>query len=131
MPRVPKICGEPGCPDLCVEGFTRCESHGRGRRQAIASSTDRGYGREWLRVRAAFLRDHPRCVWCGGRAVTVDHIVPRPRGARIDKERWDHPSNLQAMCLRDHGRKTARHDGGYGNPKRPMVEGGLGGWPLS
>ncbi len=30
--------------------------------------------------RSVFVRDHDSCQYCGGRAETVDHIVPRSRG---------------------------------------------------
>jgi 5-methylcytosine-specific restriction endonuclease McrA len=56
--------------------------------------TEQGLGHYWRHVRLAVLtRDHYICHWCGGRASTVDHLVPRAEGgARYD------PRNLVASC---------------------------------
>lgn len=43
-----------------------------------------------------------RCAYCGGRAETVDHIVPRSRGGRMT---WD---NAVAACVRCNHRKSNR-----------------------
>jgi 5-methylcytosine-specific restriction endonuclease McrA len=60
------------------------------------TTTARGLGHHWRRLRLAVLRrDGYRCHWCGGRAATVDHIVARVEGgARYD------PRNLVASCTR-------------------------------
>jgi 5-methylcytosine-specific restriction endonuclease McrA len=50
--------------------------------------------------RAVLHRDHHRCAYCGGKADTVDHVVPRSRGGRHE---W---SNVVAACLRCNGRKA-------------------------
>jgi 5-methylcytosine-specific restriction protein A len=76
-----------------------------------ASSSERGYGVEWSKVRNAYLADHPWCAHCaiaGQRikATDVDHIKPRRDGGTDDAE------NLQSLCHRHHSLKTARHDGG-------------------
>lgn len=42
------------------------------------------------------------CAYCGGRAETVDHIVPRSRGGTLT---WD---NAVAACLRCNHRKADR-----------------------
>ncbi len=42
--------------------------------------------------RAVFARDDYRCQYCGSRADSIDHIVPRSRGGR---DVWD---NLAAAC---------------------------------
>ena len=61
----------------------------------------------WRAVRAAFLREHPLCARCGGRgrvvaAMVADHVLPlKDGGARFD---W---TNLQALCVSCHNRKTA------------------------
>lgn len=55
--------------------------------------------KEWNGRRAATLtaavlnRDGYRCCWCGGRATTAEHIVPRSRGGSDDL------GNLAAACL--------------------------------
>ena len=42
--------------------------------------------------RAVFARDDYRCQYCGDRADSIDHVVPRSRGGGDD---WD---NLAAAC---------------------------------
>jgi 5-methylcytosine-specific restriction endonuclease McrA len=42
------------------------------------------------------------CAYCGGRAETVDHIVPRSRGGTLT---WD---NAVAACIRCNHRKADR-----------------------
>lgn len=50
--------------------------------------------------RAVLHRDHHRCAYCGSKADTVDHVVPRSRGGRHE---W---TNVVAACLRCNGRKA-------------------------
>ena len=38
--------------------------------------TERGYGTEYKRRRAALLADNPDCHWCGQPATTADHWPP-------------------------------------------------------
>jgi 5-methylcytosine-specific restriction endonuclease McrA len=45
-----------------------------------------------LTRRAIFARDAGQCVYCGGTASTVDHVLPRSRGGR---HVWD---NVVAAC---------------------------------
>lgn len=47
-------------------------------------------------------RDRYTCVYCGGRADTVDHVLPRSRGGS------DHWLNLVAACQACNGRKGDR-----------------------
>lgn len=44
-------------------------------------------------------RDRGVCAYCGDKASTLDHVVPRSRGGRHD---WD---NVVACCIRCNGRK--------------------------
>jgi 5-methylcytosine-specific restriction endonuclease McrA len=55
----------------------------------------------WSR-RGVLLRDRHRCAYCGGRATTVDHLVPRSRGGQ---DTW---LNTVASCARDNHRKADR-----------------------
>ncbi|MGY6410502.1 MAG: HNH endonuclease [Alkalilacustris sp.] len=48
----------------------------------------------------------------------MDHATPHKGGRKLF---WDR-SNWAPMCASCHGRKTARHDGGFG---RPVTGGGL------
>jgi 5-methylcytosine-specific restriction protein A len=45
-------------------------------------------------------------------AAVTDHIIPHRGDKRLF---WD-ANNWQALCLSCHGAKTAREDGGFGNP---------------
>ena len=93
-----------------------------------------GYNARWERVRRAFIRvavprglcgarlpglpatGHSQCA-TDGRVVAgeeVDHVVPH----RGDPHLLYDPTNLQWLCRRCHGRKTAVEDGGFGNPCR-------------
>lgn len=55
-----------------------------------------------LNRRAVFLRDHHRCQYCGARAESIDHVVPRSRGG---EHRWE---NVVAACRRCNGQKRDR-----------------------
>ncbi len=52
--------------------------------------------------RAVFVRDSSRCQYCGARAETVDHVVPRSRGGL---HTWE---NVAAACARCNARKRDR-----------------------
>jgi 5-methylcytosine-specific restriction protein A len=118
--RSQRPCSVPGCTNLCANRW--CEIHEKDKTVTRkydlyrGSSTERGYGGEWRKVRLQILkRDNFLCVAClaTGRPTTatdVDHIVPMARGgARLD------PNNLQSLCSVCHKRKTYEHDGAFGN----------------
>ncbi len=52
--------------------------------------------------RAVFVRDAESCQYCGARAETVDHVVPRSRGGQ---HVW---SNVVAACRRCNSKKRDR-----------------------
>lgn len=114
------LCSQPDCSDLAEPGCSRCPKH----RVKGGTSAGSAFYRSgaWRRISQAYLRVHRRCAWCGAPAVVVDHIRPRIPGSALDTRpgHQDHERNLQALCRRDHGRKGARHDGLFGNPKRPI-----------
>lgn len=108
MPTLPPTpCKQSGCPALTTT--VRCPAH---RRPPIllrmehdehrGSSTQRGYGYAWQQRRAAYIKAHPCCAWCGKPTTDVDHVIPRSRGGS------DSDSNLQPLCGRCHKQKTAR-----------------------
>ncbi|MGV6875914.1 HNH endonuclease [Pseudochelatococcus sp. B33] len=72
------------------------------------TSTERGYGAEWRKLRAAALaRDNHLCQACLAAdkltpATDVDHVTPKSKGGADDL------SNLQSLCRRHHDEKTAR-----------------------
>jgi 5-methylcytosine-specific restriction endonuclease McrA len=55
----------------------------------------------WSR-RGVLVRDRHRCAYCGRRASTVDHVVPRSRGGQ---DTW---LNTVACCAEDNRRKADR-----------------------
>ncbi len=106
MPMKPKKpCRHPGCPKL-TDGLY-CEEHEALHRGDRASSSKRGYNRQWQKARARYLKAHPLCVQClkEGYAVTatvVDHIRPH-RGDPVLF--WDE-KNWQSLCKSCHDKKT-------------------------
>ena len=57
------------------------------------------YGRATLSRRAVFSRDTWICQYCGGKAETMDHVVPRSRGG---DHSWE---NVVAACRRCNSKK--------------------------
>ncbi|WP_042387674.1 MULTISPECIES: HNH endonuclease [Streptacidiphilus] len=74
-----------------------------------------------LTRRALFARDGGRCVYCGGVATSVDHVVPRSRGGQ---HAWD---NVVAACRRCNHVKADRHlaDLGWRMKRQPAPPTGL------
>lgn len=75
------------------------------------SAAARGYDYAWQKLRLAFLRENPACVFCDRPAEVVDHIKPIAQGGeRLDRE------NLRPVCRADHDvltgnlRKTGRNE---------------------
>lgn len=72
------------------------------------TSTERGYGAEWRKLREHVMRRDKRlCQVCmrSGKltpATEVDHITPKAKGGEDDER------NLQAICTHCHAAKTAR-----------------------
>ena len=92
----------------------------------MTSSTERGYGAAWRRLRRlALARDLGLCASClrQGRtiaAVCVDHIRPRAQDGSDDLD------NLQSLCGPCHDAKSTLEDG---RRVRPVI--GLDGWPVA
>jgi 5-methylcytosine-specific restriction endonuclease McrA len=55
-----------------------------------------------LSRRAVFIRDRHTCQYCGGRAESIDHVIPRSRGG---KHVWE---NVVAACRQCNTRKMNR-----------------------
>ncbi|MYV54091.1 HNH endonuclease [Streptomyces sp. SID3212] len=70
----------------------------------------------WSR-RGVLIRDQHRCAYCGRRATTVDHVVPRSRGGA---DSW---LNTVASCAEDNHRKADRTPEQAGMPllRQPFV----------
>ena len=92
------------------------------------STTERGYGWQWQKLRKQILqRDRYLCQHCWRanppritQAKEVDHIKPKAKGGTDD------PSNLEAICTPCHRAKSARDQGKELKPKRAT---GWDGWP--
>ena len=101
-------CIEPRCPERATHRG-RCHPHYLAYERSRGTSTQRGYGAAWRKVRDAYIRKHPVCEECRrARSFIVDHQVSKRRGGTDDE------SNLKAMCLACHNRKTIAVDGGLG-----------------
>lgn len=112
MPSTP--CRQPRCPNLvnsrAMKGF--CNDHvdqrsnWSRRPSRKGSTTSRGYGHAWRKLREEILRrDDYLCVSCSksGRhvpATDVDHIINKASGG------GDEASNLQSLCRKCHKQKT-------------------------
>ena len=109
--RPPRQCSSPMCSGYASVG-SYCDVHkgdanmrhgGWGKRE---SSTARGYGRAWQKLRIVVLRrDNYLCQLCLVRdrlevAREVDHIKPKAQGGT------DELSNLQSLCHKCHKEKT-------------------------
>ncbi|MDG6880958.1 HNH endonuclease [Phocoenobacter uteri] len=109
--RIPKACRKQGCKHITIDPSGYCEQHksnGWQRYQSGKTSTQRGYGAKWRRIRAIVLdRDKHLCQLCLKQgiytsATTVDHIIPKAHNGT------DNLSNLQSLCNACHKAKTAR-----------------------
>lgn len=109
--RTPTPCRARGCGALVSDRSGYCETHKSDswkNFRAGKSASQRGYGTQWRKQRAAALRrDRGLCVLCikQGRveaATDVDHIIPKAQGGTDDVD------NLQSLCRCCHQQKTAR-----------------------
>jgi 5-methylcytosine-specific restriction enzyme A len=109
MPMAPKRpCSARLCPRL-VSASEPCPEHGRRPwNHDRQSSSARGYGARWRKLRAFVLRrDDYLCQSCrrAGRlalATSVDHVVAKASGG------GDDPSNLTSLCPSCRADKDAR-----------------------
>ncbi len=70
-----------------------------------------------LNRRAVFLRDGGRCQYCGKKAESIDHVIPRSRGG---EHTWE---NVVAACRRCNSAKRDRyvHETGMRLRSRPQM----------
>ncbi len=109
----PRPCRHAGCHALVRDGSGYCPAHqadkkaGRFADPRRGSSSERGYGAPWRKLRDRVMRrDCGLCQPCkdAGRvtpATHVDHIAPKCEGGTDDE------SNLRAICTACHKAKTA------------------------
>ena len=109
-------CAQTGCPELTRDPSCYCPEHKKLHQtrqdERRGSSSERGYGARWQRVRKHFLNLNPVCEECYKKgiaepATTVDHIVPHKGNMELF---WDQ-ENLQSLCKLHHDRKTATESG--------------------
>ncbi len=116
--RPARVCAHPGCAEL-VRGSSYCPHHmpqprnGRNRQRFRQNAGERGYGAEWRAIRAEVLTRHgiPRHQW---HLYAVDHRPRYNKAIEPDHRKYE----LVPMLKSEHNRKTARDDGGFGNPKK-------------
>lgn len=120
----PKLCGKAACQKLVASGVTYCKLHAEAEEERQAkrrkahdkvreNSNKRLYDGWWQRERVIYLRANPVCVCgCGRLATVVDHIIPHKGDEKLFRDK----TNWQGMTNPCHSRKTAREDGGHGNP---------------
>ena len=113
--KMSRPCREWGCPNLVKSRIQKgyCDEHASKRSnwnkrlERTGSTTERGYGHAWRKLREIVLkRDNYLCVQCGkdGRlaeATDVDHILNKAKGGT------DSIDNLQSLCDSCHKIKTA------------------------
>ena len=113
-------CTASGCRVLLPRPGL-CDEHKAERRKAVdrnrGTRQARGYDKRWYKLRAQHLDAHPFCEDCEAEGVltpatVVDHKVPH----RMDEALLYDPGNLSSKCKHHHDQKTAREDGGFGNP---------------
>lgn len=109
--RIPKACRKQGCKNTTTDSSGYCDEHkacGWVRHQKGKTSSQRGYGAQWRKLRAIALeRDRYLCQECLKKglyvsATTVDHIIAKAHGGSDDL------SNLQSLCDVCHKTKTAK-----------------------
>jgi 5-methylcytosine-specific restriction enzyme A len=111
--RPKKPCAHPMCPALVDSGQRFCDAHRKAESKAYeqrtnrGSSSARGYGGAWRKLRELILSQEPLCRECkrNGRvtaATNVDHIIAKAHGGTDD------PSNLQPLCEHCKRSKDAR-----------------------
>jgi 5-methylcytosine-specific restriction protein A len=105
-PKPMRVCKGSRCLALTREGYCpKCKPKARRQSDRLYDSTrgsarQRGYTREWEKIRRVVLNEEPFCKLCGHRAVDVDHIKPLGRGGTNARE------NLQPLCRACHNVKT-------------------------
>lgn len=109
MPAPPRLCGcgaIVAADTLCACQIERQRERKRRHDQRRPSSSQRGYGGEWRKLRAEFIRLHPFCAFCGAEAEHVDHIQ-RHHGDKVLLLNWN---NLQSLCAHCHNSVKQRQE---------------------
>lgn len=99
------VTNENGHITVINRRMAREEKEREGTRDRQARHRERGGGDpdKWTAIRIPILiRDEYMCAYCGRKADTVDHIMPKSKGGTED------PSNLVACCKRCNMKKNNR-----------------------
>ena len=126
------ICTYPGCNTLVRDAIRRCERHrsaGKWADKARGTSSERGYGWEWQKLREQILRrDMYLCQICLAMVPSritvgneVDHIISKAKGGS------DAMENLQTACHACHLAKTAAEKGAEPRQRQRI---GVDGYPI-
>ena len=108
-------CLYPSCPAFAEVGECYCKVHkvkaDKSEQDRRGTSTHRGYGSRWQRLRLLVLARDPVCrhPGCTELSTDVDHVVPKSQGGTDTME------NLQGLCHGHHSLKTDKEDGGFGH----------------
>ena len=96
-----RICID--CRKVCEKSpCNKCRSKRNQLRDAKrGTTTERGYGAEYQRLRKELLADNPPCYWCGKPATTADHAIPLALGGANIK------TNLVPSCGKCNFGRTA------------------------
>jgi 5-methylcytosine-specific restriction protein A len=113
--RAPRTCTTMGCQGKATAGArsSKCDTClGAADRPRPGSE---GYDRGWAALSREVRQERPVCEHCGRRPSRhTDH----KDGNHLNND----PSNLQALCVSCHSRKTAQRDGGFGNRQATTTE---------
>ncbi|WP_329369655.1 HNH endonuclease [Streptomyces sp. NBC_01483] len=87
--------------------------HAKEAEQQRGTTTAKGYGVKWERIRKRYLYAHPWCVLCSKTTTATDHF-PESRRALVAKGAKDPDafSRLHPLCTSCHNKETARHQTG-------------------
>lgn len=112
MPYKPlKPCSYPGCDQFTATAW--CTRHTPARPiDERESASMRGYDASWRKKRENVLRRYgiPKGQWP---LYDIDHDPPYDKDVDPDHDHYELTPRLHS----DHARKTAKHDGGFGNRK--------------
>ena len=119
-------CSVSGCPELVRNG-RYCKQHKKVYQRKYdkqrGTSTQRGYGANWRKLRKMVLARDPLCKDPIGvhmkhdevvASNEVDHIIPLSQGGINEMD------NLRGLCRSCHSRKTAVEDGRWGGRSQSL-----------
>lgn len=109
MPRLRTMPMRVGMAAPMVKRHAHAEPSRQARRALATNSA------AWRKLRSLVLSAEPLCRTCAAKGITraanhVDHVNGDASNNAM--------TNLQPLCAPCHSRKTAREDGGFGNPRQ-------------